>query len=306
MTGLQTAGQMSGVRKIEHARVRVRNLTESLIFYRDVMGLVELERDDEAVYLGCGYDGGYDLAVTESGTGVEHVAVRVDDPDRFAELEDRLSAAEVELQRLEDAEPGEELALRFSLPSGVEMELVRVDHGEYLHPAAPEHGRRPGHAPLDLDHANLATTRVKADTEFLRNLGFQLSDVRYSGDEWIQTFVRLGDHHHDVALTGVDDSSDTLHHLAWEMPSIQRIKSFADRLATEATALEMGGIGRHQAGGCIFAYFREPGGNRFELCTEMPTLDADTAVTYRDADAEESSISAWGPVVVPSSFGEGS
>jgi hypothetical protein len=90
------------------------------------------------------------------------------------------------------------------------------------------------------------------------------------------------------------------------MPSIQRIKSFADRLATEATALEMGGIGRHQAGGCIFAYFREPGGNRFELCTEMPTLDADTAVTYRDADAEESSISAWGPVVVPSSFGEGS
>lgn len=298
---------MSGVRKIEHAKLRVPDVERSVSFYTDVMGLVELDRTDNAVYLGCGYDDHFDLAVVPGDGGVDHVAVRVDDPTQFGTMADRLADADVSVGRTDGVDPGEVETLRFPLPSGVEIELVRMDDAAYLHPAYPRGGANPGSGPLDLDHANLASTRVEADATFLRDaLGFDLSDVRHSGETWVQAFTRLGDHHHDVALTSDDDPDNTLHHLAWHVSSIEGIKDLADRLAATEPSLEMGAIGRHQAGGCIFAYFLEPGGNRFELCTEMPTLDGDTDVTFRDADAEDSSISAWGELAVPESFASGS
>ena len=298
---------MSGVRKIEHARLRVPDVQSSVAFCTDVLGLVKLESDDDAVYLGCGYDKHFDLAVTSGDGGVDHVAVRVDDRSTFETMAERLTERDVDVHRTDGTEPGEVDVLRFPLLGGTEIELVRMDDSEYIHPAYPSSRSGAGAGPINLDHANLASTRVEADATFLRDvLEFGISDVRHSGETWIQAFTRLGSHHHDVALTADDDPRRTLHHIAWHVPSIEGIKVLADRLAPTEWSLEMGAIGRHQAGGCIFAYLIEPGGNRFELCTEMPTLDDDTEVTFRDANAEDSSISAWGDLEVPSSFGAGS
>lgn len=298
---------MVGVRKLEHAELRVPDVERSTSFFTEVMGLIELERNEDTIYLGCGYDSHFDLAVAPGERGVEHVAVRVNTEREFEMMANRLEDADEPFDRLENADPGEEVALRFSLPSGVNIELVRMSSAEYSHPAYPVRDGAPGHAPLDLDHVNLSSSRVEMDATFLRDvLGFRLSDVRYSGETWLQAFTRLGDHHHDIALTFSEDSDHTLHHIAWDVASIEEIRMFADRLASTDTKLEMGGIGRHQAGGCLFAYFHEPGGNRFEFCANMSTLDDDTEVTFRDADAEKSSISAWGELPVPASFKEGS
>ncbi len=72
---------MSGVRGFEHARLRTPNLEVAVAFYREVMGLVALDRDEETVYLGAGADKNFDLALIEGGTGIEHFALRVDRAD---------------------------------------------------------------------------------------------------------------------------------------------------------------------------------------------------------------------------------
>ncbi|MCW8173575.1 hypothetical protein D8S78_23200 [Natrialba swarupiae] len=130
---------MSGVKKIEHAVLEVTDLDEAVEFYTDVVGLVELERADDVVYLGCGLDENYDLGLVEGQTGVEHFALRVT-AEEIEEYESRLDDAGVETERVSD-EPGQTDGLRFSLPSDVEMELVTVADSSYHHPVKPEGDR---------------------------------------------------------------------------------------------------------------------------------------------------------------------
>lgn len=47
---------MADTHRIEHARIGVENLKTAVSFYRDALGLVELEQTDDVVYLGCGRD----------------------------------------------------------------------------------------------------------------------------------------------------------------------------------------------------------------------------------------------------------
>lgn len=62
------------------------------------------------------------------------------------------------------------------------------------------------------------------------------------------------------------------------------------------------GIGRHHAGNNIYAYFWEPGGNRFELCTQMAVVMTDEPTHSKDY---ESATTAWGPEA-PETFSKGS
>ena len=70
---------MTGLQRIEHAKVHVDDLEPALDFYTGAMGLVEIARQDDTVYLGCGFDDNFDFAVSEGGTGIEHFAVRATD-----------------------------------------------------------------------------------------------------------------------------------------------------------------------------------------------------------------------------------
>ncbi|MWV38457.1 VOC family protein [Natrialba sp. INN-245] len=291
---------MSGVKKIEHAVLEVTDLDEAVEFYTDVVGLVELERADDVVYLGCGLDENYDLGLVEGQTGVEHFALRVT-ADELEEYETRLDDAGVETERVSD-EPGQTDGLRFSLPSDVEMELVTVADSSYHHPVKPE-GDRNAVTPRDLDHINLMTHDADADLEFLEeHLDFAVSDkiVGESGFT-IQAWLRHGRFHHDVGLSNGNDVVRTLHHLAFQMDSFDHMKKFCDRLASKGHRLELG-PSRHNAGGNLFAYFWAPGGNRIELTAEMATVDPDAETGIREIDRETNTVSTWGGVVPTKEF----
>ncbi|TYT60934.1 VOC family protein [Natrialba swarupiae] len=284
---------MTGVRKLEHATMAVTDLEESVDCYTDVFGLDELDRRDGVVYLGCGLDENYDLALTEGGTGIEHFAIRLTDAEIDA-YERRLADTEADVRRTDGAEPGQESGVRVSLPSGIDVELVSVADTRYLHPTKATADRL-GVAPLDLDHINLMSDAIEEDVAFLEDhLDFDVSDEIVEEDgSTVQSWMRHGRFHHDAGFTRTDDPAETLHHIAFQFESFDHIKLFCDRLAQHGYQLEYG-PSRHNAGSNLFAYFWGPGGNRIELSAEMATLDPDTETGVRVLEEESNTVSSWG------------
>lgn len=287
---------MSGVKRFEHATLRVTDLEAAVEFYTDVMGLVELTREDGTVYLGCGLDENYDVGLVEGGTGVEHVAIRVDDSDEIASYEQRLQDAGYDVERTDEAEPNQVEGIRFTLPTGVDMELVRVADNDYHHPTQTV-GDRDRVTPRDVDHANLMSWDVDRDLEVLTDLlDFRVSDkiVGESGFT-IQAWTRSGEFHHDIALSTADNVAYTLHHLSFEMEGFEHIKAFADRLTEYDYQLELG-PNRHNAAANNFAYLWTPGGNRIELTAEMATVGEGAETGVREINREDNTVSSWGGV----------
>jgi catechol 2,3-dioxygenase len=293
---------MASLQRIEHAKLHVEDLTEAVDFYTNAMGLVEIGREGDTVYLGCGLNDSYDLAVTEGGTGIEHFAVRATDAATVDEYEQRLSSRGVAFTRRNGAAPGQQTGIRFEIPSGVPMEIVAIDDEAYIHSDVSETDRA-GHAPSTIDHIQLFTPDIAGDLAFLRDsVGLSVSDIAGPRDGPEIAFTRCNTLHHDVALKAKPELDHaSLHHFAWGFDSIDHIKLFLDTVANRGSEFERG-IGRHFAGNNLYAYIWEPGGNRFELCAEMAVVKTDQPNHVADY---ESATTAWGPDA-PESFSEGS
>ncbi len=294
------------LRKLAHAVLRVQEMETALEFNTAILGLIELGHDGNTVYLGCGVDDNFDVALVEGGTGVTEFAFQVETEDDLQHYADCLSDLGIKSDILSDHEPGELKALRFALPSGQTMELVLVkDRPHYLNPAAPRHARLKGIAPLDVDHITPRVgDKVKEVSEFLQAvLAFQIADVFTPAPEvWGAAWAHVGDYHHDLALIG-GPPTNTLDHLAWTMGGLEHIKQGADALARVGIPLETG-PGRHGIGGNLYAYFWSPGGNRYELSAEMSRAVDRTAPPRFWTDFPKA-FSAWG-AMLPSSFDHGS
>jgi catechol 2,3-dioxygenase len=292
------------IQKVAHVEIRVEDLDAALDFHTDVLGLTELARDNGTVYLGCGIDDTYDLALTNGGTGVTRVALQVDEAD-LDTFRTRLQGMGVDVEESTDRGPGSGTSLRFSAPSGHVFDLMTVtDRPVYLQPAKPKHARGKGMAPTDLDHVTLRTPDVKGLVEFLREaLDFKVSDVFEPGPGvWAAAWTRVGEYHHDIAmLSGGPD--ETLDHVAFTMDGADHLKKAADILAQAEIPIETG-PGRHGIGGNLFTYFWAPGGNRYELSAEMPRTVSPNAPHNVWNDFPKA-FSAWGQMP-PESFAKGS
>lgn len=296
---------MADLHRIEHARLGVDRLDDALAFYVDGLGLVELERDDGAVYLGCGRDDNYDVALVEGETGVGHFAVRATDASVVDAYAARLRDRNVPVERTDGAEPGQVAAVRFTLPSGVPVEVAAVADDTYQHYEAPAPARG-GQAPADFDHIQFLTPDLGADLAFLRDeVGFLVSEVAGPADGPEIAFARCNAFHHDVALKSADalgeDDATSLHHLAFTFDSPDHLVAAVDHAVAAGATFERG-IGRHHGGNNLFAYLWTPGGNRLEFCTQMATLSREEPEHTEDY---ESATTAWGPPA-PSTFGDGS
>lgn len=297
------------LQKLAYVELRVQDLDRAVAFYRDVMGLVPMGQNGVTQYFGCGLDENFDLAVTPGGTGVARFGFQVDSEEDLTHYRQRLQQAGIQSQERQDGDPGILRALRFTLPTGHIMELVLVkDRRPYLRPAAPAlSGRLAGVTPNDIDHVTLSVhaPQVRTLAEFLRDvLDFKISDIfQPAPDVWAAVWTRVGEWHHDLAMIGAPDPAWTLHHVAWTLETIDHIKRLLDRAAAAGIKVEYG-LGRHALGSNLYAYFLEPGGNRFELTGEMPRAVQHAGAPLIWTDFPEAA-SAWG-VLPPESFGRGS
>jgi catechol 2,3-dioxygenase len=288
-----------GIQKIEHLELCVTDVDSTVAFYQDVVGLVEITRTGDAVYLGCGYDGNWDVAFYEGRPSVKGVAFRADDAAEIQLVETALTRAGITTFRTDGAHPNQAEAVQWELDSGLKVEYVLVSDNRYHVLAQPAIPSRRGFQPLDLDHVAIQTTDVRATSKlFLDVLGWRETEhieLEPGSDKWHGSFIRKGLLHHDIAMTL---GGARMHHWALAMSSIDHVKMAIDVLAAAGTRLELG-VSRHRAGGNIFAYFIMPDGHRLELSCEMSIVNEDTpARTWSD----RAGFDAWGSLYPTQEF----
>lgn len=123
--------------KMLHTCIRVKNLEDSLKFYKDALGLVETKRVDyedykfSLVYLS-NEEGGYEIELTynydvekpyELGNGFSHIAIGVEDVELTRERHKNLGYEVTELKGL----PGKPKDYYFVTdPDGYKVEVIRI------------------------------------------------------------------------------------------------------------------------------------------------------------------------------------
>lgn len=123
--------------KMLHTCIRVTVLEESLKFYKEALGLIEIKRRDfpehrfTLVYLS-NEDGGYEIELTynydrenpyEIGDGFSHLAIGMDDLEKSREKHISLGYEVTELKGL----PGEKPGYYFVTdPDGYKVEVIRL------------------------------------------------------------------------------------------------------------------------------------------------------------------------------------
>ena len=294
------------LQKLSSAEIRINDLDAALDFHTTTLGLQEIGRQNGVVFMGAGGDGQVDLALRAGGTGAVGFSIAADDESDLAHFAGTLQKAGVKTAMSSNTMPGVLKSLDFHLPSGHEVHIVTlVKRDMYVHPTRGTQPRSGAISPLDLDHITLRVgDKVSDIMDFMREiLGFRSSDIVQLPNEMpMATWMHIGDYHHDVAIMG-GKPGETLDHVAWQMDGIDHIKRSLDSLARAGIKTEAG-PGRHGVGGNIYAYFRAPGGNRYELSAEMPRAADRHAkpVIWKDPST---SFSAWG-ARHPDSFADGS
>jgi catechol 2,3-dioxygenase len=268
------------VQRVAHAAIRVHDVDTSAEFYRRVLGLIEVGRTDAQLFLAGGRSGSFELALLPGGAGLDHLAFAVAARDDLEAAAQSLEAADVNVERLEPAEPRIADGLRFALPTGHMMELVHVAEPPVF--VAPGHtGDRhfEGAGPVQIDHVTLLTPLVEQAADFLsRCLGFRLTEsVQPEPGFWFNAFLRARDQHHDLAFFfNGEDGGPELNHVAFRVSSFDDIRRACDLLAELGYELDSS-PGRHEQGNNLFVYFRDPSGNRIELSSDMAAIEAAAA-----------------------------
>ncbi len=290
------------ITQVAYAELSVDDLQGSIDFHTDVVGMVNLGRENNHVNLGCGVDGRIDLVLHGGGTGVRSVGLEVESEDDLDAYAAKLADHGVDHERVSDPRTGVAHAVRFSAPDGLAVELVLTDPGPaYLNPGQATPGRR-GIGPVDFDHITLKVPDPDAQVGFLREvLDFSVSDeMRPAPDTLVAAWTRAADLHHDIAMFKGPEAQ-SLHHYSLRLESFEHLKSAADRLAAAGIKVECG-PGRHSVGGNVYLFFWAPGGNRMEFSAEMPRVGRGETKVWSELPT---AFSAWG-ATPPATFGEGS
>ncbi len=292
---------VSRLLRLEHVALGVSDLEENLRWYRDLIGLREVARKGETVFLAVGAKPTWDVALIPGGSGLEYFSITVDDEEELRAHADRLRAAGVEVAELEDLDPLISHAVEFQLPSHHRVRLVVPEKRE-VYTVATDVFFDAVQAPKELHHVNLAVEDIQLLEDFLvGNLGMAISDHVYfhPGGPLGLGFWRFGENHHDIAA--VSAGGDGLHHFAFIVPGVGDLVAFADRLSALGWPQLENGIGRHGPGNNLYMYTRDPQGNIVEFCSDIARIN-DRGAPFRVWDSAAEAGNLWGPVHPPDSF----
>ncbi|TBL71445.1 catechol 2,3-dioxygenase [Paenibacillus thalictri] len=283
---------------------------ESLAFFKDILGMQEVARKGQSVYLRCWGDyEQYSLILTESAEpGVGHTALRTMSPQAL----DRRAAAIAETGLgigWHDGDWGHGKAYRFRGPDGHLMELYF--ESEYYQ--APEHLRptlknQPqkftGHgvAVKHLDHVNYLSSHAATDGDFMeQKLGLQLTEqIRLDNGERPGVWYRATNKSYDVVYTQDHKGGHgRLHHIAFAVDTNEGIWRAADLFVDHNVFIEFA-PSKHAINQTYFVYVYEPGGNRIEICSGGYLVLAPDWKPITWTEAERARGQAWGNKTVAS------
>lgn len=268
--------------RLAHVALVTPDIERSLWFFRDLLGMEEVENDGTRSYLRCwGELDHHSLSLREGPVGVEHIAFRVGGPDEVARFAAALRGGGV---AVEEAPRGDEAgqgdAIRFTMPhteASLELvwELDRPLADERLRGKLPSTSTRmwrQGVSPRGLDHVAVQTSVenvAAADAWACETLGFERREwVQPTGGPMVVTFLAVTSTVHDIAISG-DPQGRTgrFHHVALELEDPAALLRAADMMREHDIPVDLP-PGRHGIARSMFHYVRDPGsGHRVEFYT---------------------------------------
>ncbi len=274
-----------GILRLSHLELRVTDLELASAYYTEVLGLVEVEREEDHVYLKCWDEHDHhslDLHA-QPGPGMEHVSFKVECEDDLAALETAAQRYGCPVGRLEaGAETGQGQAVRIQAPSGHTVELVHaLTRTGSLLPRTnppPEPPGLLGIHPPRLEHVQITAEDVASATTFFTEvLGFRLTErLVSSGGALLGSWLERSHTPHDVAITRGPNGG--LHHFGFWTDDWDQIRRAADVLAYNGVHIEAGPT-RHGVTRSLGIHFFDPFGNRNEVFTGGYRRDPDDEPT---------------------------
>ena len=260
------------ITRIGHAEFRVTNLDRAKKFYVDALGMMVIDDQKDALYLGCYEERDkYSLILRKADSpGVSHVAFRVANESDLEVLEKLHIENDLQTRWIEPntLEAGQGRALRVQDPMGLPIEFYHeIEQRERLLQKFELH--RGAHI-MRIDHTLCQVRDVQAAYDWwTKSLGFYLSEATVSDndpDVLIAAWLHRKQSVHDFAITA--GLGPRLHHVAFWCQDTQSILRACDILASMGMreCIERG-PGRHGLSNAFFLYLRDPDGNRIELYT---------------------------------------
>jgi catechol 2,3-dioxygenase len=159
---------------------------------------------------------------------------------------------------------------------------------------APSCSNKPVVQPRRLAHILVFTRDVPKTIKFYGEvLGLRLSDR--SGDMIAFMHAIHGSDHHVIAFVKAEGPG--LHHLSWDVPSINHIGLGAMQMADKGFIAGWG-LGRHVLGSNYFHYVRDPWGSYSEYSSDVDYIPVDHDWKSGDHPPEDS-FYVWGPTPPP-------
>jgi catechol 2,3-dioxygenase len=292
--------------RLSHIELGVTDLARSAEFYTEMLGLVETERTEGAVYLrGIEERNHHSFVLTKTPEPVvKRLGYKLASEDDLDQAQVYFEGAGLEHAWVARHAQGRTLHARD--PFGVPLELYfRMDSVERKLQA---YGEYRGAQVMRIDHFNLFVPSVQAVHDFYTGeLGFRVTEYTETDEDdpklWAIWLHRKGNVH-DLALT--NGRGPRLHHVGVWVPTAMNIIHACDMLATtgRVQALERG-PGRHGLSNAFFLYLRDPDGHRIELYTsDYLTVDPDfEPIRWSLDDPQRQTL--WGHAAPKSWFEEG-
>jgi catechol 2,3-dioxygenase len=298
------------ITRCAHAEFRVTDLEAARAFYVDALGMLEIDRDDERLYLG-GLEerDRYSLILRRAETpGVGHIAFRVaspDDLDRIARVYEAHSLPTCWIEA--GAESGQGRALRAQDPAGLPVEFYHeMEQRERM---MQRYDQYRGANIMRIDHFNCQVPDVQMAYDWwTTEMGFYLSEYTVTDHEpeslWAAWLHRKQSVHDLALMNGV---GPRLHHVGMWLQDTHSIIRACDILASigMVDSIERG-PGRHGLSNAFFLYLRDPDKNRIELYTSdyiIPDPDFEP-IKWKLSDPRRATF--WGHHAPPSWFDEAS
>lgn len=258
-----------------------KDLEKSLFFFRDTLGMEEVERRGNTSYLRCFQElGHHSLVLTQQDENIVNAfSFRVQRPQDVELFYEELKRQEIEVIELPaGTEAGRGTAIRFLLPGGEHPIELYYDIDK---PRAPEHMRsklpsnsskRRGFGMRRIDHFNIQTspaTMNQAEQWLRETLGFKRREFARMPDRpetiaasWMSVTPQV----HDLAIVANGDGKTArMHHIAFNAQDFSDVLTAADVLRDLEVSYGVG-PGKHGVGQAMYLYVFDPGSDhRIEI-----------------------------------------
>jgi catechol 2,3-dioxygenase len=301
---------MHEIAHLGHVELLTPKPEESLWFFRDILGMQEVARQEQSVYLrGWGEYERTSLKLTEAKQpGIAHTAFRAMSPQALERRVQALAASGLGQGWIE-GDVGHGKAYQFTDPDGHLLEIYyeteRYRAPESLRPALKNQPQRypdRGVGVRRLDHINFLGREPAQNRLFLQEqLGAKLTELIVLDDGTVSgTWQTFTNKTYDVVYTrDATRASGRLHHIAYWVDNREDVLRAADIYLENGVFIEFA-PGKHAIAQGFFLYAHEPGGNRIEVASGGYLIfDPDwEPVVWSQADRAKGQ--AWGTPTVAS------